>query len=567
MPQNQISPIQRLVDLLKNNKKHVGQIYWLAFFTGIISLSLPFGIQLIVNFIQGGTYSYSYYVLVVLITLGMVLYSVFQIIELRILENIQQKIFVYAGIEFTYRFPKIKIEELMNINARDLANRFFDSIVLEKSIIKLLTEFGISVVQIILSALVLCFYHSSFLLVNIIVLVILYIGFKYTFNKTLYAGIAYSRFKYKTAYWIEEVAGASSSFKLAGITELPMQKTDVLLSEYIEARENYYRWLNIQYITLNITKVVFILGFLLIGGIMVMEQVMNIGQFVAAEVLIITVINGIDKILNTLKNVYDTLISLEKLAEVTDMNIEVFDHTSAVYNDKQSGAQLNIIHLHFQYPQSLKYALKNINLDIKSNEKVLIAGESNSGKTTLIKVISSLYAIKDGDIKYNGISIKHIDKEKLRNDMGIYFQEDVIFNGTIWENITLGRPWINEKYVYQMADKINFTKELEALSNGYNTYMSAHGFGYSLSFINKILFLRVMSTQPKLLLMENIYFNFIKEERKKIIEILTEKTAPWTLICISEIDELSKCFDTICILDKGEIIKKGIYSEIIHSNQ
>jgi ABC-type bacteriocin/lantibiotic exporter with double-glycine peptidase domain len=555
MKNYKIHPVKRLFSLLKNNKKEVGQIYWLALFYGLISLSLPFGIQSIINFIQGGTYSTSYFVLVFLITLGVIIYSILQIIELRILENIQQKIFTYAGFDFTYRFPKIKIEELLNINARDLANRFFDSIVLEKSIIKLLTDFSISAIQIIISALVLSLYHSSFMILNIIAILFLYFLFKYTFERTLKSGLSYSKIKYKTAYWIEEVANASSTFKLAGITDLPMQQTDTLLVEYLKKRNEHYRWLNIQYIGLNITKTIYILGFLLIGGIMVMEQKMNIGQFVAAEVLVITIMNGIDKVLNTLKNLYDTLISIEKIAEVTDLNLENNNYQKVIYPSSEKSMHIKINNLNFKYPDANKLTLKNINVEICKNERVLVTGEQNSGKSTFIKVLSSLYEITDGDILYNNISIKNIHLDKLRYDIGIYFKEDVIFNGTIWDNITLGRNEIDKNFLFDIIERINLNDELKELSSGLSTKVYSHGFGLPFSTVSKILFLRSIATQPKLLLMENITLGMSNNESEKIIDIITDKKYNWTLVCIGN-EEFANKFDTIYYLSNGQLTKK-----------
>jgi len=561
MKNYKIHPVKRLFSLLKNNKKEVGQIYWLALFYGLISLSLPFGIQSIINFIQGGTYSTSYFVLVILITLGVIIYSILQIIELRILENIQQKIFTYAGLDFTYRFPRIKIEGLSNINARDLANRFFDSIILEKSIIKLLTDFSISAIQIIISALVLSLYHSSFMILNIIAILFLYFLFKYTFERTLNTGLKYSKIKYNTAYWIEEVANASSTFKLAGITDLPMQQTDTLLVEYLKKRNEHYRWLNIQYIGLNITKTIYILGFLLIGGIMVMEQKMNIGQFVAAEVLVITIMNGIDKVLNTLKNLYDTLISIEKIAEVTDLNLENNNYQKVIYPSSEKSMHIKINNLNFKYPDTNKdpdknkLILKNINVEIYKNERVLITGEQNSGKSTFIKVLSSLYEIKDGDILYNNISIKNIDLDKLRYDIGIFFKEDVIFNGNIWDNITLGRDGIDKTFLFEIIERINLNDELKELSSGLNTEVKSHGFELPFSTVNKILLLRAIATQPKLLLMENITLGMSDTESEKIIDTITDKKYNWTLVCIGN-DEIAHKFDTVYYFKDGHLIKK-----------
>jgi ABC-type bacteriocin/lantibiotic exporter with double-glycine peptidase domain len=482
-------------------------------------------------------------------------------VELRILESIQQRIFTYVGLEFAFRFPRIKIEEIMNINARDLANRFFDSIVLEKSFIKLLTDFSIITFQILISAIVLCFYHSSFLILNLFVVIVLYFGFRYTFHKALNAGLEYSRYKYKTAYWIEEVANASSTFKLAGKTELPLSKIDEYLLNYLSKREYYYKWINVQYVILNISKIIYVLGFLLIGGIMVMEQKMNIGQFVASEVLIITIINGLDKIIHTLKNFYDTLISLEKLAEVTDLILEK-NKSGSLYSSSEGGMSISIRHLNFKYPLSEKNVLHDINLDIISGEKVLITGKNNSGKTTLLKIISSLYEISDGDIIYNEISIKNIDKERLRFDIGIYFQEDVIFNGTIMDNITLGRDGIDTKFIEEISNLINLSSYLETLRDGYYTELNAHGYGLPLSVIYKILFLRVIATKPRLLLIENMHLNFFNEDREKFVQIITDKKYPWTLICIDEMDNLTKFYDTIYVLDNGRIIEKKQINQI-----
>lgn len=557
---NNLYSLKRLWGIVESNKKEIGQIYWLAFFSGIISLTLPFGIQLIINFIQGGTMSVSYVVLVILITLGIIFYSILQLVELRILENIQQRIFTYAGIEFTYRFPRIKIEEIMNINARDLANRFFDSIVLEKSFIKILTDFSIIAFQILISAFVVCFYHNSFILLNIFVVIIIYFGVKFTFNKTLKAGIEYSKYKYKTAYWIEEVANASSTFKLAGKTQLPIILTDNHLIEYLKKRDHFYKWVNIQYIVLNISKIIYALGFLLIGGIMVMEQKMNIGQFVASEVLIITIINGLDKIIYTLKSFYDTLIALEKLAEVTDLKLEKIKK-DALYNRFQDGMKISIRHLNFKYPSSKQNIFTDLNMEIYSGERVLITGKNNSGKTTLLKIISSLYEINDGDIFYNNISIKNIDKEKLRYDIGIYFQEDVIFNGTIIDNITLGRDNVDQNFIEEMAREINLSPYLETLKDGYYTELNAHGYGLPLSVIYKILFLRVIATKPNLLLIENMHLNFFREDREKFVQILTNKKYQWTLICIDEMDDLKKYYDTIYILEDGSIKERIINNE------
>ena len=106
------TPYQRFWLLLKPDSKEIYQVYTYAFFIGVIALSLPIGIQAIINLIQGGAVSVSWMVLVFIVTLGIALGGYMQLMQMRIIETIQQKIFTRAAFDFTYRIPKITFEEI-----------------------------------------------------------------------------------------------------------------------------------------------------------------------------------------------------------------------------------------------------------------------------------------------------------------------------------------------------------------------------------------------------------------------------------------------------------------------
>jgi ABC-type bacteriocin/lantibiotic exporter with double-glycine peptidase domain len=105
-------PLKRFFNLISLDKKDISQIFFYAIFAGLISLSLPLGIQAIINFIQSGRISASWIVLVVLVVIGVVFVGILSLMQLRITENLQQKIFVRSSFEFAYRLPKIKFEEI-----------------------------------------------------------------------------------------------------------------------------------------------------------------------------------------------------------------------------------------------------------------------------------------------------------------------------------------------------------------------------------------------------------------------------------------------------------------------
>jgi len=127
-----------------------------------------------------------------------------------------------------------------------------------------------------------------------------------------------SKYKYKVVHWIQEVARSIISFKLSGKTSLALEKNDDLVESYLNARENHFRIIKLQYIKMIGFKVVITAGLLLIGGMLVLNQRMNIGQFVAAEIIILLVITSIEKLILGLETFYDMLTSIEKLGQVVE---------------------------------------------------------------------------------------------------------------------------------------------------------------------------------------------------------------------------------------------------------
>ena len=278
MAKNILSAWQRLLGLLKLDKRDILQIFYYAIFAGIVNLSLPLGIQAIINLIQGAQVSTSWIVLVILVTLAVAFVGVLQLMQIRIIENVQQKIFTRSAFEFAYRFPKIKMNQLLNFYPPELANRFFDTLNVQKGLSKILIDFPAALLQIILGLLLLSFYHPFFIIYGILLLLLIYIVFKFTAQRGMETSLDESKNKYKVAHWIQEVARSIVSFKLSGKTNLAMNKTDVLVSDYLGARESHFKILVIQYIQMIGFKVLVTLGLLLIGGILDISSRISYGS-------------------------------------------------------------------------------------------------------------------------------------------------------------------------------------------------------------------------------------------------------------------------------------------------
>lgn len=548
------TPYQRFWLLLKPDSKEIYQVYTYAFFKGVIALSLPLGIQSIINLIQGGSVSASWLLLVFIVIMGIGMGGYMQLMQMRITETIQQKIFTRAAFDFTYRIPKIKFEEIYKHYAPELMNRFFDILTLQKSLSKIIIEFSTAILQIIFGLILLSLYHPFFILFSILLIVLVFVIIKLTNKRGLETSLDESKYKYKVVSWLEELARVKDTFKLAGVTNLPDLKTDERVMGYLESRENHFKVLQKQYSLLIIFKIIVAFGLLIVGGFLVLNEQMNIGQFIAAEIIILLVIDSSEKIIINLENIYDVLTSLEKLGQVTDMELDNISDNSTLNHDIKNPIVIELNNLSFSYPGRTKPVIKNINYTFEANKIYCITGENGSGKSTLIHLISGLYQPQAGNVCINNLPILNYDILKLYQFIGNGLSEETIFEGSFLENITLGRDFVTIDDVLWAIEKVHLSEYVKGLALGLDTPIEISGNKLSKSIIQRIIIARSIVNKPKLLLLEN-HLDFIEDkQREKIIDFLTDQSNGWTFIGISNNKYLQEKSDIVIQMTNGEIL-------------
>jgi ABC-type bacteriocin/lantibiotic exporter with double-glycine peptidase domain len=538
MAKNILSAWQRLIGLLKLDKRDILQVFYYAIFAGIVNLSLPLGIQAIINLIQGAQVSTSWIILVILVTLAVAFVGVLQLMQIRIIENVQQKIFTRSAFEFAYRFPKIKMNQLLNFYPPELANRFFDTLNVQKGLSKILIDFPAALLQIILGLLLLSFYHPFFIIYGILLLLLIYIVFKFTAQRGMETSLDESKNKYKVAHWIQEVARSIVSFKLSGKTNLAMNKTDVLVSDYLSARESHFRILVIQFIQMIGFKVLVTLGLLLIGGILVLNQEMNIGQFVAAEIIILLVISSVEKLILGLETFYDLLTSMEKLGQVVDKELEPQDGEKPFKDDE--GFQVELEDVSYNVPGRNKHIIDGVSLKITPQCSILIQGGSGSGKSSLLRLVAGIIEPDQGDIFVNDVSLKSINLNYYRSHLGQSLTEESPFEGSILENITFGDKDISDKDVYWALEKAGLIKFVKEQPYGLKTMLYPEGQQIPYVISKKIVLARSIVRKPRLLILKDPLDQFDTEETREIMDFLSCKTRPWALVVISQNDDWKK---------------------------
>ncbi|QLE00504.1 ATP-binding cassette domain-containing protein [Galbibacter sp. BG1] len=550
-----LTPWKRLLSLLDLERRDVRQVVYYAIFAGLVSLTLPLGIQAIINLIQGAQVSTSWIILVILVTLGVGFQGLLQYMQIRILENIQQKIFMRSSFEFIYRMPKIKIEELKNYYPPELANRFFDTITVQKNVAKILLDFPAASLQILFGLILLSFYHPFFIIYGILLIVILYVVFRITFSEGLKTSLEESNAKYKVAHWIQEVARSLISFKLSGKTTMAMKKNDVLTATYLNHREGHFKILKLQFIQMIGFKVLVTAGLLVIGGLLVLNQQMNIGQFVAAEIIILLVINSVEKVIYGLEGFYDILTSLEKIGQVVDKELETQEGIDPFH--ELHDLTMDLEGVSYKTPDGFKI-LKNVNLFLKSKDRIYLSGKSGSGKTTLLKIISGILTPTGGSMYVNDISMKGVLPNKYRAHVGQVLPEQTPFEATIQENITFGNPEISHQELQDLLRNLGLLEFVKKQSKGVNTIINPEGQKIPQTIAKRILIARAVIHNPKLLILKDVFENFESNEVEKLMKFLTHPDRPWALIISSHSESWKKYCTKEISLVNGESITKSL---------
>ncbi len=553
MTENKVlNPLQRFYRLLLVDQKDITQVYIYALFTGLVNLSLPLGLQAIINLIQGGEISTAWVVLVILVIFGILFTGILQLIQLRIVENVAQKIFSRASFEFAFRIPRIKAKQLYYYYAPELANRFFDTLTIQKGLPKILIDFSLASFQVVVGLVVLSLYHPFFILFGIALIALIYVIFVFTGPKGLSTSLVESKYKYQMAHWLEEVARTRVSFKLMDNPQIALNKTDQHVSKYLGAREKHFRILVIQFLQFIGFKVLIAAGLLIIGGVLVFNQEMNIGQFVAAEIIVLLIINSVEKLIRSLDSVYDVLTALEKIGYVTDMKLD--DDTGLAFNADNDDIELGVYDLSYLYPDNTSNVLEDITFTVPKGKSALIMGSSGSGKSTLMQLLSGIIEPDSGVIKYNGLSLRSINSQEFRSHVGFSLSNNETFLGTLLDNIAMGREKVSISDVSDVIDFVNLREYVKTLPEGLNTIIDPEGKKLPRSVSNKILLARAVVAQPKLLLLEDPLDHVSASEKEIIIKKLTDPSNPWSLVVTTVDDLWRKYISEVITVNNGKVV-------------
>jgi len=557
-----LTPVQRLFRLLGAERRDITYLYVYAALAGVINLSLPLGVQSVIGFVSSGAISTSLVVLIALIVLGTLLVGGLQIMQVSLVEYIQQRLMTRVALDFAVRLPKVRAEALAGEYLPELMNRLLDVPTLQKGLATLLIEFSAAALQIIFGLLLLSFYHPIFIAFGLVLVLGLYGLIAVTGPKGLTTSIAESEYKYRVVAWLEDVARTVGSFRLPARQGLALDRTDDLLNGYLGARAAHFRVLLTQSWGFVVFKTLVTASLLSIGCWLLIEKQLNIGQFVAAEIVIILTIGAVEKLVLKLDVLYDALTSLDKIGHVLDLETAAAPvGTGALPASAADGLAVDVRNLAYRYPKALRPTLHDVSFAIAPGEHLALAGADGAGKTTLLRLLAGLLDGYTGQVVYAGLPLPDLSADALAAAVADNLSHQHLFSGTVLENITLNQPHLTAADAAWAVELVGLREHLYARPTGLQTPVGpGHPLGTGTT--QKLLLARALVSRPRLLLLDHLLPAASLAQRVEVLERILAPDLPWTVVLGTTQPELLALFPRVAVLAEGKVVADGPLQEV-----
>ena len=559
-PHVHLTPWQRLGQLLHAERRDIELIYLYAVLVGLFGLTVPLAVQGITQLVQGGLVLQPVVLLILFAIVGTLATGAISLLQESVVENIQQRIFARLAFEFTHLVPRIPFEAAQSSNLPLQMNRFFEAVLIQKALAKLLLDVPTATLQVVFGVLLLSFYNPSFIVFALVLVLGVYLIFRLTFPRGLETSIMESKFKYSALEWLQSMARSIAAFKFSTRSTLPLEIMDGHVANYLKYRRKHFRVLVTQSLSMIAFKTLLTGALLILGTTLVVNRSLTLGQFVAAELVIVTVLAGIEKLIRSLATIYDVLTSADKIGHVMDLPVE--ESHGLQLPDSKVGLAVVARGLSFTYPDQLAPTLIDINLDIRPGDRIAITGVDGSGQTTLLRVLGALHDGFAGTLTYDGVTLRSMNRAALREQIGQVLSTTDLFDGTIEDNISVGRRFVDRAAVLKALRDVDVDEVVQSMPNGIQTIVTNGGTNLSSAVASKLLVAQGMVGQPRLLLLDDFFQNLDDDYRTRLIRLLTDRATPHTVIAVSHDPELLSACDLIIVMEGGRISEQGTYAEL-----
>jgi ABC-type bacteriocin/lantibiotic exporter with double-glycine peptidase domain len=536
-------PLDRLLTLIHSEKNDLFILFYLTSGYSILGIATPLAVQALVNNItMGGVFQPLVVISLILFAL-LVLSGFLFVLEAYVVEFIQRRLFVETAMQVASKTQGAEISIYDKTNPVELVNRFFDITTIQKSAATLLTSGLIAAIQIIIGSIILIFYSFYFAIIVVMVLIFFWFTVSVLGKNATKTAIDESKAKYATAAWLETIAGNFYLFKFYNGLQRAQTFTNQLANKYLDKRASHFTCLLWQTFSAVMFYAFIGTAMLAIGGMLVVNGQINLGQFVAAELIFFGVLAAFVRVVSKLGDYYDILAAVDKLGVLDDLPQEEIKKNQTALNTLD---RLSVNTLGFAYTERV-HPIHDINFTLVKGKSLAIMGLSGTGKSTIVDLVTGLRKPDKGQIEYNGVDLRQINRLALRNAIGIAAEVE-IFEGTILDNIRLDNASISMHDINSVLDELGLIDDFSQLEHGLDTILTGTGAPLSTTQLQRLMLVRAIVINPQLMIIDGIIDNLSHEHIQKVINCLLKRKHEWMLLLTTRSDQIANQLDQQLVL-------------------
>ena len=537
------TPMQRLLEMVKLERQDITLLIALTFGYGLLNIATPVAVQALVNIVTMGGVLQPLFVISVILFALLVLSGMLYVYETYLVELIQRRIFIRTAVSAAMNTQGIQATIYDSENPVELMNRFFDISTVQKSAATLLTVGLTASLQGLIGSLILIFYSLYFAIIVIAVILMLAIIIFVLGRRGIPTAIDESITKYKMAAWLETIARNFYVFKFYRAAQRTANYTDVLARDYLAKREEHFQTLLMQNIGAVLLYALVGTSMLALGGALVIQGQINLGQFVAAELIIFGVLAAFVRFISKLEYFYDMLAALDKIGVLNDLPQEVI---GAHDIENKEIASVSAHNVSFAYSSRIQ-PVQDLSFNLQKGQSLAVLGASGAGKSTLVGIILGLRGPTIGHIAYDSLDLRQLNQTQLRNVIGLANRVEIL-EGTILENIRIGRTEIALSEINDVLSELGLLNDLVNLEKSLDTELNAIGAPLSTTQLQRLVLARAIVGKPSLLIIDGLLDTLDDEELEAAIQLLARHKQDWMLIVTTRFAHIAEQFETTLLL-------------------
>lgn len=552
------TPFRRLMQMLGPEMSDVFVLIILALFVNFLVVATPIAGQELVRTVTFGTLYQPIVILSIMLLCFLSFMACLQALQLFVAEILQRRLFARLVADLAHRLPRVRYSTFRNHYGPELLNRFFEVVTVQKVTAGLLVDGLAVLLSTSVGMTILAFYHPYLLGYDLILLTVMVFIVMGLGRGGVSTAIRESICKFRVGEWLQELAHSPLAFRLHGASDFAAEHADQLVADYLQARRLHFRVLIRQFACILGLQAVAMTVLLGMGGYLVIQEQLTLGQLVGAELIIAMIVGSFVKLTKHIESFFDLMASLDKIGHLTDLPIEpavglmnmpsrgpmaVSAHQLVLVPHHSAQGEAN--HSHYDEdddsdhsaprgPRSAmaereQHSIAALNFVIPSGSRVAITGPSGVGKSLLLEQLFGLRGSNGGYLLLDGLDPREIRPDILRKHVAMVRDPEVI-PGTVLENVHLQRHDATPEAIHDALELVGLLEEIRHLPNGLQTVLTSQGFPLTESQIGRLVLARAIAGRPRLLLIDTLLDGLSDQDVDRLLRRLSADDQPWTLI-------------------------------------